>query len=164
MQALFTIGYEKADPADFIATLRAAGIDILIDVRERAMSRRKGFAKTALRNMLAEASIDYRHEPSLGSPSEIRNRLKRDRDYDRFFREYEQHLDQQGDVLDALAQVDGRAVLLCYERNPNECHRLSVARRLTERTGLEVQHLGVSADLGITEDSGMGTRQSVPPA
>jgi hypothetical protein len=45
---LATIGYEGADVDDFVATLRSAGIRRLIDVRELAISRRRGFAKRAL--------------------------------------------------------------------------------------------------------------------
>lgn len=40
MQALFIISYEKADPADFVATLTAAGVDTLVNVCEKAASRR----------------------------------------------------------------------------------------------------------------------------
>lgn len=164
MQALFTIGYEKANPEDFVATLSHVGIDVLVDVREKAMSRRKGFAKTALRSILAAAAIAYRHEPCLGSPSAVRNRLKKEWDYDWFFREYEQHLEQQTDVIDALSRIEGRVALLCYERNPNECHRSSVGQWLAERTGLQVQHLGVRSGFAAKKNPGMDACQSVSPA
>ena len=45
---LLTIGYESADLADFLDTLRAAGVTLLVDTRERAQSRRPGYSKTAL--------------------------------------------------------------------------------------------------------------------
>ena len=41
-----TIGYEGATPDALIATLRAAGVRVLVDVRALANSRRPGFAKT----------------------------------------------------------------------------------------------------------------------
>ena len=45
---LATIGYERATQADVIARLKAAGVEVLIDVRAVAASRRAGFSKTLL--------------------------------------------------------------------------------------------------------------------
>ena len=45
---LFTIGYQAASVESFIASLRAQQIAHLIDIREVALSRKKGFSKTAL--------------------------------------------------------------------------------------------------------------------
>jgi uncharacterized protein (DUF488 family) len=67
---LATIGYEGADVDDFVATLRSAGIRRLIDVRELAISRRRGFAKRALSGALADADIEYVHLRGLGDPKE----------------------------------------------------------------------------------------------
>ena len=39
---LFTIGYEDAELQDFLDTLRAAGVELVVDTRERAQSRRRG--------------------------------------------------------------------------------------------------------------------------
>src|SRR5271166_399979 len=47
-RALYTIGYEKARVADFLATLASAGVANLIDVRDRPISRRPGFSKRQL--------------------------------------------------------------------------------------------------------------------
>ena len=68
MIQLATIGYEGASLGDFIATLAAAGVKRVIDVREVAQSRRPGFSKSALRTALAEAAIDYHHIRQLGDP------------------------------------------------------------------------------------------------
>ena len=166
MKAIFTIGYEKADPKDFLATLAQAEINLLIDVRERAMSRRKGFAKTALRENLQSIGVDYIHEPTLGSPSEVRNELRASKNFDRFFRKYDAYLDTQTDILDRLTGYSGNVVLLCYERAPCECHRTSVARELSNRTGLEVRHLGVKCGLHDHRRKNTRTspRQGLSPA
>jgi hypothetical protein len=48
MPILATIGYEAASLVDFIATLQAARVHTLVDVRDLPISRRPGFAKKAL--------------------------------------------------------------------------------------------------------------------
>ncbi|MDZ4322180.1 MAG: DUF488 domain-containing protein, partial [Phenylobacterium sp.] len=45
---VFTIGYEGATQAQVIDRLKAAGVDLLVDVRAVAASRRAGFSKTIL--------------------------------------------------------------------------------------------------------------------
>lgn len=141
---ILTIGYEGASVEDFLATLKAAGVTTLLDIREFAGSRRKGFAKTALREHLARVGIGYRHEPALGSPRDLRHRLREDGRYERFFRDFERYLGSQQPLLKQLAQeLSGSVALLCYERNHHECHRKSVAAALGQLTRLTPQHLGV---------------------
>jgi uncharacterized protein (DUF488 family) len=144
LKRLGTIGYEGASVEDFLTTLKAAGVTTLLDVREFAGSRRKGFAKTALRENLATAGIGYRHEPALGSPRELRHRLREDGHYERFFRDFDRYLAGQQPLLKQLAcELSGTVALLCYERNYQECHRKSVAAALGQITGLTPQHHGV---------------------
>jgi uncharacterized protein (DUF488 family) len=144
LKRLSTIGYEGASVEDFLATLQAAGVTTLLDVREFAGSRRKGFAKTALSENLASVGISYRHEPALGSPRELRHRLREDGHYERFFRDFERYLTSQQPLLKQLArELAGSVALLCYERNHQECHRKSVAAALGQITSLTPQHLGV---------------------
>lgn len=145
---LFTIGYEQADFDDFLCTLQLLGVKTLVDIRELPMSRRRGFAKTALKGGLAEAGIQYRHEPSLGSPKAIRHRLREDHDYDVFFGDFAKHLASQGKVLDSLvSELQGKVALLCYERDYKCCHRALVADALAKRTGLRPSHKGVRHDV-----------------
>lgn len=144
LQQLVTIGYEGADPGDFLATLDLIGVTTLLDIREIAMSRRRGFAKTALREGLASVGIGYRHEPRLGSPKAIRYRLREDNDYSRFFRDFGRYLATQAELLDVLAdELDGSVALLCYERDHMLCHRRAVADALSAITGITPQHKGV---------------------
>ena len=144
MNKLFTIGYEGADLADFLATLKRAKTNVLLDVRELPMSRRKGFSKTALKEALAEVGIDYRHEKHLGSPKAVRHQLREDWNYKRFFRDYDKHLSQQMDLLEQLTQeVKGNVALMCYEKDHTTCHRDSVVNELANMLDIEPIHLGV---------------------
>ena len=47
MRSITTIGYEDATVKRFLATLQDAQVELLVDVRALASSRRPGFAKTA---------------------------------------------------------------------------------------------------------------------
>jgi uncharacterized protein (DUF488 family) len=142
MKKLYTIGYEAAGLADFVATLKQAGIDVLLDVRELPISRRKGFSKTALKEALAEAGIAYRHEKQLGSPKAIRHQLREDQNYQQFFREYDTHLSQRTDLLERLTrEIEGNVALMCYEKDHRTCHRTSVANELARMLDLEPVHL-----------------------
>lgn len=144
LEHLVTIGYESADPRDFLATLKTLGVTLLLDIRELAMSRRKGFAKTALREGLVSVGIDYQHEPRLGSPRPIRDRLRDDGNYVRFFRDFERYLASQADLLETLAkEMSGTVALLCYERDHTQCHRRAVADALHAITGIKPRHHGV---------------------
>ena len=62
LKKIVTIGYEGAEVADFLATLSQLGVTTLLDIRELPISRRKGFAKNALREGLLSVGIEYRHE------------------------------------------------------------------------------------------------------
>lgn len=144
MKALYTIGYERVALDDFLITLRQAGVTLLLDIREIPISRRKGFSKTALKQAVEAVNIDYLHEKRLGSPKAIRDQLHRDRDYDLFFKRFDIYLQTQIDLLWTLAtQLPGKVALMCYERDPQICHRRAVALALAELTGLTPHHLGV---------------------
>jgi uncharacterized protein (DUF488 family) len=141
---VLTIGYEGVTLADFLKTLKAAGVDHLLDIRELPISRRKGFSKTALCAALADEGIDYTHERALGSPREIRNRLREDGDLASFFSDFREYLATQRALLDTLARtLSGSVALLCYERNHTECHRSVVATALAKRTHSAIEHLTV---------------------
>ena len=75
--ALFTIGYEKARLGDVVATLAAAGIATLIDVRDRPISRRPGFSKHQLAAAVEAVGIGYIHLQALGTPPEGREAGRR---------------------------------------------------------------------------------------
>lgn len=147
LKKIVTIGYEGAEVSDFLATLSQLGVTTLLDIRELPISRRKGFAKTALREGLLSVGIEYRHEPRLGSPKEIRHELRDNGDYKKFFKNFDRHLKQQADLLAALStELSGTVALLCYERDFTTCHRRSVADALAKLTGITPKHQGVHGD------------------
>jgi uncharacterized protein (DUF488 family) len=145
MATLFTIGYEKRTHPNFLSLLEQVGVTIIVDVREYPHSRRRGFSKTALRNSLLNRGISYRHLPQLGSPSPLRIKLRQTGDYASFFSEFEAYMLTQDAALRELVHIveTETCCLLCYEKDPEHCHRKLVAARvqILDGNGLKVYHL-----------------------
>jgi uncharacterized protein (DUF488 family) len=141
---LATIGYEHQTQAAVIDRLKAAKVEIVIDVRAVASSRRAGFSKTILAASLDEAGIDYVHLQKLGTPKAGREAVRHGRVAE-MHAIYEAHLAEPAAQLE-LAQAGEiasarKAALLCYEADPANCHRTIVAQRLHRALGLEVEDL-----------------------
>ena len=123
---LFTIGYEGATQAEFIATLKDAGVERVIDVRAVPLSRRPGFSKNVLANGLREAGIDYVLLKALGTPPEGREAARKGK-LDVLKRVYAGQLETAEAALDTAKLLDlareKPSALLCFERDPAGCHR-----------------------------------------
>jgi uncharacterized protein (DUF488 family) len=152
MSPLFTIGYEKAALRDVLHTLKRAKVELLIDTRAVAASRRAGFSKKMLAASLQEEGIEYLHLQKLGTPAEGRE-VARAGDLKKLWKIYDKHIRtpeaqaQLGD-LESLVREDRRVCLLCYERDPDECHRSRIAELIRESTGRKIENLFASP-LGI---------------
>lgn len=146
MMRICTIGYERAAFADFAAALVGAGVTSVIDVRAQPHSRRREFAFKHLGPGLAEFGIGYESWPELGTPAEGRAAAKRG-DMAVFGRIFEEQLatGPAEAALDALVErmVGETPCLMCYERDPAQCHRTLVVERLRQRADFEVRDLFV---------------------
>ncbi len=123
---IFTIGYEGVTQAEFLAALKQAGVQRVIDVRAVPNSRRPGFSKNLLRNALAEDGIDYVHLRALGTPADGRAaaRAGRHEDLKRIYAgqlELPEAMAESAKMLELAAEKP--SALLCYEREPGGCHR-----------------------------------------
>jgi uncharacterized protein (DUF488 family) len=137
---LLTIGYEGRTVDEVVAVLRDRRVDVLVDVRQNAVSRKPGLSERRLAEALAAAGVEYRHEPSLGNPKDNRAALRRG---DAAARDrYRAVLDDEGlAAVDRLVAMVGeqRVALLCFERDEAECHRaLIVERVVAARPEVEV--------------------------
>jgi uncharacterized protein (DUF488 family) len=139
---IFTIGYEGATVGEFLAALRKAAIERVIDVRALPLSRRPGFSKTPLRAALEEAGIEYVHLKALGTPAEGRAaaRAGRHQDLKRIYAgqlELPEAMAQSAQMLDLAREKP--SALLCMEREPAHCHRTLLLDAVAP--GAEVVHL-----------------------
>lgn len=141
---IFTVGYERATPPALLASLLAAGVRRVVDVRALANSRRPGFAKRALSAALAEAGIGYLHLPALGTPPEGREAVRagRPEEMRRIFARRLAGTEAQAALAD-LTDLAARepVCLLCLEADPRNCHRTLVAEAVATGGGGAINHL-----------------------
>ena len=144
-RALYTIGYEQAKPAAVFDDLKRAKIELLVDTRAVAASRRPGFSKRQLAASLDEIGIGYIHLQKLGTPAEGRaaarsgNTVALWRIYDKHIRTREAQTEL--DELIALIKSGKRLALLCYCRDPKTCHRSRIVANVKKRTPVKVDDL-----------------------
>ncbi len=145
---LLTIGYEGCVIDGVLATLKEAGIGLLIDVRAVAASRKPGFSKRQLAAGLDAAGIGYVHLRPLGTPKPGRDAVRSGHP-ERMVPIFNAHMETTEAQL-ALAEAKGlalerRCCLLCFERDHRTCHRTLVAELITAETGQVVTHLETPA-------------------
>ncbi|MCP3735361.1 DUF488 domain-containing protein [Sphingomonas sp. RP10(2022)] len=126
MTTIYTIGYEATTMADFLAALTKAGVRRVIDVRALPLSRRPGFSKSSLAASLKEAGIDYVHLKALGTPKRGRDAAKKG-DVATLEAVYDEQLElpeaQAAAAIMLGLAAEMPSALLCYERDPQHCHR-----------------------------------------
>lgn len=141
---LYTSGYEGITADALVARLQAEKIRVLVDVRAVPLSRKAGFSKNILAATLAEAGIRYVGLRGLGTPPDGRAAARKG-DKAALRRIFTAHLKTENAVRDMAEAVrvaqEARACLLCFEHDPDCCHRRMVAERMAERTGQRIVHL-----------------------
>jgi uncharacterized protein (DUF488 family) len=150
-RTISTIGYEGSTIEGFVAALRRASIDVLIDVRDLPLSRKKGFSKNSLAQILADADIEYVHLKGLGDPKDGRLAARAGK-YDLFQKIFGRHMQTDIALRDLEIAADlvreRRACLMCFECDHGHCHRSIVADLLAQMTQLTVTPLAVQNSRG----------------
>lgn len=157
MAAIATIGVYGFDRDSFLAALTGAGIDLLLDVRQRRGVRGSEYAwanSQRLQATLGEADIAYTHIKELAPTTEMRQLQyredarrgegKRSRSAlaPEYARRYTEEILDGVDLGPIVSWVgDSSAALLCVEREPEACHRSLIAARLEREWGFGVEHL-----------------------
>lgn len=140
---VFTVGYEGLDIDLFISALVKNGVETLVDVRQLPLSRKRGFSKKALAGALASQNLGYVHIPALGCPKSVRDQYRQDGSWQCYTEGFLQHLSNQQEAVVQLAGLvaSSNCALLCFEADPNFCHRSMVADAVKAKCGAEVRHL-----------------------
>jgi uncharacterized protein (DUF488 family) len=155
---VITIGVYDFDLPSWLAALRAAGVGLVVDVRQRRGVRGPRYAwanSRRLQDALAAADVAYSHHRELAPTTELRrlqyaadDRLgvgKRSRELldpeyrDRYVHEILDRADL--DALVAELPAAAASALLCVEADPEACHRSLIAERLEQRYGMAVSHV-----------------------
>jgi uncharacterized protein (DUF488 family) len=143
---IYSIGFTQKSASQFFGTLKAHGIERLLDVRLNNTSQLAAFAKQAdlayfLREICAAA---YEHEPLLAPTQEMLDAYEKHKGgwyaYEEAFlalmraRNIESTLDKE-----SFAR---KTVLLCSEPTAEHCHRRLVLEYLQKCwEGVEIHHL-----------------------
>lgn len=158
VKRVVTIGVYEWDLDSFLAALDAAGVRLLLDVRQRRGVRGREYAwanAVRLQGSLAGARVAYRHHKELAPTTELR-RLQYAQDAlmgvgkrsrvelapayrDGYTREILDHV-ALGPIVEELPR-EGPSALLCVERDPEACHRSIIAERMANRHDVAVSHL-----------------------
>jgi uncharacterized protein (DUF488 family) len=120
-------------------------VNLLVDVRAVASSRRPGFSKTRLADNVRGVGIDYLHLRGLGTPADGRAAARAGR-HDEMRAIFTEQLatEQAQTELHALADLvraGNRVCLLCFEADPTHCHRTLVAQALQELVPVQIHDL-----------------------
>ena len=143
-RSVLTIGYEGRSPEALMTELRNREVQVLLDVRLRPNSRKPGFSKTSLREACEAGGIQYVHDKRLGTPPEMMDHVKSGAGYDwETSEQYRVFLRTQTEALEKAVDIVTHNVtcLLCFERQPADCHRRIVAEELSVRAGVRVDHV-----------------------
>ncbi|MBS1886718.1 MAG: DUF488 domain-containing protein [Actinobacteria bacterium] len=157
MKEIATIGVYGADLDGFLAALRGARVNLLLDVRQRRGVRgaRYAWANAArLEAALREAGIRYQHLPEL-APTTAMRELQYEADAARgegkrsrtvlapaYVERYTEEVLDRVD-LEPIVRFVGRstAALFCVERDAAACHRSLIAARLGREYGARIVNL-----------------------
>jgi uncharacterized protein (DUF488 family) len=158
MPRIATIGVYEFGAARFVETLDDANVTQVIDIRQRRGVRGPRYAwanAQRLQALLADAHIGYEYHPELAPDTELRHLQYRADDRERVGKRSRVRLDPEyarqytEEILDLVPleplvrrlPVHGIGALMCVEATAEACHRSLVARRLSERFGLEIVNL-----------------------
>ena len=142
---IWTVGHSTRTIEEFIDILRRNQIEILVDVRHFAGSRRfPHFNKVALHGALATAGIRYEHLVELGGRRPIHRDSHNVAWRNASFRAYADYMETQPfwDGIDHLLKIAlvGRTAIMCSEAVWWRCHRSMIADFL-KAMGVQVLHI-----------------------
>jgi len=142
---VLTVGHSNRPIEEFLALLKAHGVELLVDVRTVPRSRHNPqFNRETLPASLALAGIRYEHMPGLGGLRRPRKDSPNTGWKNLSFRGYADYMQTEefAGNLRALEERDrsSRTAIMCAESVPWRCHRSLIADALTVN-GHAVAHI-----------------------
>jgi uncharacterized protein (DUF488 family) len=143
---IYSIGFTQKSAGEFFGTLKAHGIERLLDVRLNNTSQLAAFAKQAdLAYFLREiCGAAYEHEPLLAPTQDILDAFKKQKGSWEIYEKAFLALMQARSIESALDQksFERKTVLLCSEPTAERCHRRLVLEYLQKHwEGVQIHHL-----------------------
>ena len=152
---IFTVGHSNHTWEEFAHLLRQHGVEALVDVRSRPVSRYAPFANNpTLARLLQGEGMDYVFMgDSLGGKPSDRSCYddagKPDYDEIRSRDFFKMGIDE----LTALAG-NSTLALMCAEEDPGKCHRRLLIGPSLAETGVSLSHIRADGSVQDTEDLG----------
>ncbi len=143
---IYSIGFTQKSASEFFGTLKAHGIERLLDVRLNNTSQLAAFAKQAdLAYFLREiCGAAYEHEPLLAPTQDMLDAFKKKKgSWDAYEAAFLALMQSRGieSNLDKTSFMR-KTVLLCSEPTAERCHRRLVLEYLQKHwEGVEIHHL-----------------------
>lgn len=149
-RTIWTVGHSTRAADEFIASLHAHDIRLLIDVRTVPRSRyNPQFNTEALAQRLAEDGLSYQHSAQLGGLRKPRRDSINLGWHNESFRGYADYMQTDefwGAVKELMANgTKQKTAIMCAEAVPWRCHRSLIADALVVR-GWEVRHILSAAE------------------
>ena len=146
---LLTIGFTQKTAEQFFGLLEAAGVRMVLDIRENRGGQLSGFAKEQdLRFFLPRLiGAEYDIEPLLAPSPEIRVAYKTTKDWTAYEQSFMAMLaERRAGELIQPERFHVSTALLCSEPTPEKCHRRLVADYFADRWrplghAVEIHHL-----------------------
>jgi uncharacterized protein (DUF488 family) len=143
---IYSIGFTQKSAREFFDTLKAHGIERLLDVRLNNTSQLAAFAKQAdLAYFLEEiCGAAYEHEPLLAPTQEMLDAYKKQKGSWEDYSEAYLALIRSRKVESVLSKksFQKKTVLLCSEATAEHCHRrLALGYLLKEWGDVRIIHL-----------------------
>jgi uncharacterized protein (DUF488 family) len=143
---IYSIGFTQKSAREFFDTLKAHGIERLLDVRLNNTSQLAAFAKQAdLTYFLHEiCGAAYEHEPLLAPTQDILDEFKKRKGSWEAYSEAYLSLIRSRKVESVLSRDSflKKTVLLCSEPTPEHCHRRLALEYLQQHwEGVTIHHL-----------------------
>ncbi len=138
----YTVGYEGRTLDEFLSLVKGRDVRRVIDVRERPLSRKRGFSRRELEKALEGRGIGYVPLRELGSPRTARQEYRSGGTFQVFAKRYQAHLGSQRPSLEILKALSTEtpSAILCFERDWRACHRSMLASYL-QGEGFRLEHL-----------------------
>lgn len=132
----YTVGYERLSLDDLFLLLKDNGVHCLVDVREAPWSQVPDYRKATLEEKLPDLSLAYGYEVTYVSMPSVGNVYRKNDLSDREINDiYRRHIVTKEAELEALHGLitKSKTALMCYEADPEGCHRSVLAAVLAQR-------------------------------
>ncbi|MGI6083635.1 MAG: DUF488 family protein [Limnochordia bacterium] len=139
---IYTIGHSRHSPETFIELLKAADIQVVVDVRSAPYSEyAPHFNADKIKALLASAGIQY-----LYMGKELGGRPAGSQFYDEdgyvlYNKLAESPLFKAGISRLIKGASDYRIAIMCSEGRPDSCHRHLLITRVLNEKGIDVSHI-----------------------